>query len=78
MKKIIGSMLVVVALASCSKSHICECTESYEGTGNSWEITLEHQINDMKKKDAKVACDAGDGSQTLFETETYTKECELR
>lgn len=77
------SYLIIVAIVgltvvSCSKDHLCECTETYEGTGESWENTTDYEITDMKRKDAEESCNSGDGGQTLFGTEKYKKECELK
>lgn len=50
MKKVLAiAVLGVFGLASCKKDYTCTCT--YDGE------TYTYQMNDVKKNDAKDACD---------------------
>jgi hypothetical protein len=55
MKKVLLSLFVVAALASCKKERDCVCTTSVLGTN----VSTTTVIKDTKKK-AKEKCDEGD------------------
>lgn len=51
MKKVLAiAVLGVFVLASCKKDYTCTCTADGE--------TYKYELKDVKKKDAKDACDA--------------------
>ena len=61
--------LPVVALASCKKDYVCECTD-VPGFG-----TVSADFKDAKKKDAQDACDALQATYSLASPAT---KCSLK
>jgi len=57
MKKVLGIVAIALfafSFASCKKDYKCDCTADF-GFGTE---TLTYDLKDVKKKDAKAACDA--------------------
>lgn len=57
MKKVFFAAVAVLALASCKKDYTCECT--YSGA------SYKYDLKNVKKSDAKKACDAA-GNQWIL------------
>jgi hypothetical protein len=56
MKKItlLAAVIVAASFASCKKNYTCVCTDTYNGTTE----TYTYDLGKIKKKDAKSKCDA--------------------
>ena len=50
MKKILIASLAIIALASCKKNYLCECTETYTNSSGTTVYTSSVEIKDVKKK----------------------------
>lgn len=74
MKYSVLAIFLLILLAGCKKSYICECEESftYEGTTYTNDKTTKSEEK-LTRKDAKDWCD--EDEQTV---DGYTTVCELK
>jgi hypothetical protein len=80
MKKIISilSILSIVLLISCKKSHVCSCVTTTNTDGLIGEFPVNDSVIDnMSKKNAFDACNNGD-TQTTQGIVITTVNCELK
>lgn len=81
MKKLlfVCSIASVAFLFSCKKTHVCVCTEFYNGSDTSWtEVRGEREFEYRKEKNAVEECDKLDGETQTYLTEEYGLNCELK
>jgi hypothetical protein len=83
MKKVLIGIFAVGALAltSCKKDYVCDCTitsSTDDGAGTVTSSTSEvaYQFNDMKKKDAEEACTAWDETSASVTAGTVVSSTE--
>ncbi len=80
MKKVISilSIVAVVVLVSCKKSHVCSCSKTTNIDGVIGEFPIKDSVIDnSSKKNAVVTCNVGD-KQFTQGNETITINCELK
>jgi hypothetical protein len=80
MKKIISilSILSIVLIVSCKKTQVCSCvtTTNIDGVIGEYPVN-DSVIENLSKKDAFEACNAGDMQYTQG-NETLTVNCDLK
>jgi len=64
MKKILIASLAVIALASCKKNYLCECTQTYTNTSGTSISTSSTEIKDVKKKYVESSYDCVSSEST--------------